>query len=274
MIAPDCGLEHVDDRGAAEVGVGPVDHEQVGEVRDAEAEVGAGALLPARVQVGAVGAGELDGGEELGGREAGAVDDHVDLVDGAVAAAHALGQHLDDRLGDDVDVGLGERGVPLGREQQPLAAERVVGHQLLAQLGVADLGAQLHPPGQLHRLLDRVAAGERAVQLLGEHPGEVAAERLGGGEATEGLAVGAGVLPVRLRHDVRRRALEHRHVAGLGLDAGHELDRAGAGAEDGDALAAQVDRVVPLRGVEGRAGEGVDPRDVAGSRGGRAGRRR
>ena len=42
---------------------------------------------------------------------------------------------------------------------------------------------------------------------------------------------------VAAREHPRRRALEEVEVADLGLDLGHELDRRGAGADDGDAAA-------------------------------------
>src|SRR5207245_2000289 len=49
-------------------------------------------------------------------------------------------------------------------------------------------------------------------------------------------------------------------------DLRDELHRGGAGADDGDLLAAEVVVVVPGRGVEGLAGEAVEPRDARRSR--------
>ena len=88
------------------------------------------------------------------------------------------------------------------------------------------------------------------------------------GKRRKAAVVDLGVLAVRLGCDVRRGPLEHRDVTGLGLDARHELDRAGAGAEHRDALAPQVDRVVPLRRVEGRSLERAQPGQL-GDRGSR-----
>ncbi len=48
-------------------------------------------------------------------------------------------------------------------------------------------------------------------------------------------------------------------ASGPRRDLGHELDRAGAGAEDGHLAAGHVVVVPPLRGVEDGAGEGVEP---------------
>jgi len=74
--------------------------------------------------------------------------------------------------------------------------------------------------------------------------------------------------PVAVGHDPRRGALEDVHPADLGLDARDELDRRGAGADHGDALAGEVVVVVPLGGVEHpplepiKAGDGGDRRLV------------
>ena len=48
---------------------------------------------------------------------------------GPVGGAHAAGLDPADRLGHDVDVVAVQRGVPVVGEQQPLAADLVVGHQ-------------------------------------------------------------------------------------------------------------------------------------------------
>ena len=52
------------------------------------------------------------------------------------------GAHLADRLGHDLGVGRGERGVVAVRHRDPLAAERVVRRELLAQLGIRHLAAR------------------------------------------------------------------------------------------------------------------------------------
>src|SRR3546814_14970732 len=76
------------------------------------------------------------------------------------------------------------------------------------------------------------------------------------------------------RDDPRRRALEDGEVLHPIDDARHDLDRAGAGADHADALAREIDRCVPARGVELRAGEtlaagnlgDVDAVELSGSR--------
>ena len=57
-------------------------------------------------------------------------------------------------------------------------------------------------------------------------------------------------------------AHEHVDVARHPGELGHDLDSAGAGADHGDALAGGVDVAVPAGGVDGRAGERVEPGDV------------
>ena len=71
--------------------------------------------------------------------------------------------------------------------------------------------------------------------------------------------------------DPRRRALEYHDVAGLLGDLGNELERAGAGADDGDALAAEIVLVLPARRMEGDACEAFAPGDVREARPVRAG---
>ena len=64
------------------------------------------------------------------------------------------------------------------------------------------------------------------------------------------------------RQEPRRRALEHHEVGRDLGDARNELRGAGAGADHGDALAVQVDGVVPPGRVERRPREVVDALDV------------
>ena len=79
---------------------------------------------------------------------------------------------------------------------------------------------------------------------------------------TERRALGARVAPVVARDHPRRGALVDVEVGRDLLHLGHDLDRRRAGADHRDALAGQVDGVVPPGGVEQRPGEGVEPVDV------------
>ena len=74
------------------------------------------------------------------------------------------------------------------------------------------------------------------------------------------------VVVVGRRPEPRRRPLEHEELADDGRDLGDELDRARAGADHRDALAPQVDVVVPARRVERRTGERVAAGDVGEAR--------
>ena len=69
------------------------------------------------------------------------------------------------------------------------------------------------------------------------------------------------VLAVHLRQGPAGRALVDVELGDFGLDRRHDLDRAAAGADHGDALAGEVDVVAPLGGVEGRALKVLQPRD-------------
>ncbi|CAM5497407.1 hypothetical protein STANM337S_03614 [Streptomyces tanashiensis] len=75
-------------------------------------------------------------------------------------------------------------------------------------------------------------------------------------------ALGGADRAVHARHDPGGRALEEGELPDLALDLGHDLDGGGAGADHGDALAAQVVVVVPARRVEDLAGEVREARDV------------
>ncbi len=63
------------------------------------------------------------------------------------------------------------------------------------------------------------------------------------------------------RNGVVRCALEHEELRGAGSDVRNGLDRGRAGANDGDALASEVDALVrPAAGMEGATGEGLAAR--------------
>ena len=85
------------------------------------------------------------------------------------------------------------------------------------------------------------------------------------GHRREGLAHRVGQQTVRPRHHPRRSALIELHLGDAGVAAyqfGKNLDGAGAGTDDRDPLAGQVDAVVPLRGMESGAAEFVHALDV------------
>ncbi len=193
--------------------------------------------------------------------EAGAEDDRVDLALGAVGGHDRVRADLPDAVRDQLDVRLRERRIPLVRGQDALAAELVARRQPGAQLRVGHL---------LRELAQRHAGRQPAHALVAElqherlaRPVDPGAHRqLGRGEAVVELALQLAHGPVGVRHDPRRRALEDVHPPHLGLDPGDELDRRGAGADHGHALAGEVVVVVPARGVEGRAREVLEAGQV------------
>ena len=126
-----------------------------------------------------------------------------------------------------------------------------------------------------HELVDLADAGPTGVPLgvdarrdhetldvLPEVP-EPEPVRVAGHVAHEPRHLGLdGVVVVGRREEPGRGALEDREVVDLLGDLGDELRRARPGADDDDALAAEVDVVVPSSGVEGGTGEGRRARQV------------
>lgn len=107
--------------------------------------------------------------------------------------------------------------------------------------------------------------GERLDLQLPDAPQHPAAQLGGEGDRPVQQALRAGDGAVEAGHHPGRGALEEGEPADLRLDGRHDLDRGGAGAHHGDALAAQVVVVVPACGVEDLAGEGLktgDARDL------------
>ena len=157
-------------------------------------------------------AGHAHRREERRGREAGAPDDRVDLVQGAVGGPHASRLEAVDAFGDDVDVLAGEGGVPVVGEEQPLATQGVVRDQASAQAGVRHLATQGEPPDRAdrgeQRPCERGVAPQGAVEPFGQPEDRAPLGRQGAGEPPEEPVVACGVGPVRLRDDVRRGALE------------------------------------------------------------------
>ena len=125
-------LDHHDDRAEAEVRVRPVEQEHVRKAGDGDAEMGARAALPAPLQVPPAAPVHLQRQHELVRLEAGAVDDAVDLALDAVGGDGAALADALDVLGDQLDVRALQRRQPVRREQDALAAEGIVGPDLLA----------------------------------------------------------------------------------------------------------------------------------------------
>ena len=182
---------------------------------------------------------------------------------GAVGGEHAARRDPLDLLGDQVHVVPGQRGQVVVGEQDPLAAGRVVRPHLLEEPGLGPgLPAHVPPRPGLHRRGQRLGVDPGDAERLHDAvPGD-AFGQLGDRQPLEHLLVQRRELPVRPRHDVRRAALVDAQVRHLRPDRRHELHRARAGADDRDALAGEVDVVVPQRGVERRPLEALPAGDV------------
>jgi hypothetical protein len=167
-----------------------------------------------------------------------------------------------DAGGDDVDVLPRERRVVVVGDQHALAADGVVGRDLVAQDRISDAALDMTARHQLHRL-HQLGVDHEAQHARFEHPVDAGAHQLlREGQVAEQPVLGARHFAVGLGQDPRRGALVQVEPARLGRDLRHELDGRGTGADHGHALAAQVVVVLPQLRVEGLALEGVDAGDV------------
>ena len=185
--------------------------------------------------------------------EAGREDHHIHRPLAAVGGddagrgepRDAVGDHLGLRVCDAAVVGVGV--------EDALATRPVVGGELAAQLAILDRATDVPLAHQLtefeqarllgHRETDRfvdpVDAGAHrcsGARHVGKHPLHPLGDRV----------VGPG-------HHPGGGALVELQAGDVFDDLGHDLDRAGAGADHRDTLAGDVDVVVPLRRVERRA---------------------
>ena len=151
----------------AEVRVGAVEHEEVREARDADAEVRLRAVLPDLLQQPAVGPRDLHRHEERRALEAGGDDDDVHGAGAAVAGHDRVLGHALDRAHHDLDVVPVERLVVVVGDEDALAADRVVGHE--------------------HALQRRI--GHRRADVLLGHAGDHAAHEAVPAEDREALLV-------------------------------------------------------------------------------------
>ncbi|MQY23057.1 hypothetical protein NRB20_61840 [Nocardia sp. RB20] len=257
------GFEHVDDRTGADVGVRAVHQEQVGEVGDRHAQVGAGALgVPDVGEFAARAAVDVHGGEEFGALEAGAVDDDVDLVLDAVGGADTgRGDRLDGG-GLHGDVGLAQRREVLVGEQAALTSGGVVWSELGAQLRIRNSLCAMTIRDSDHGALDAGDIGQRERHHLEEQPDREPLGPPARRKIAEQRVMERGVLGVELRQHPGGRPLEQRQVRGLGLNRRNVLDRTGSRADARDPLTCEIDVVIPFGGVERGAGEGVDARNI------------
>ncbi len=257
------GLDHEHHARVPQAGVGPHDEEEVGEAVHRRALVGLHAdLLVVLGQRGAAAAGEVLGDREVGGVEPGGDDDRVHFALDAVAGDDPGGGHALDSVGDQVDVVAVQRRVVGVGDEDPLAADPVVGGDLLAQPRVGDAAADVEPGHLLGRPGQLGLEGEGGHVELAPPVDRGAVDPLHSWHPPERQLLQGGVVAVVPADDPRWRALVDVEPGHLGGDLGHDLDGGGAGADHRDALALEVVVVVPGRGVEDLPGEGLEALDV------------
>ncbi len=115
-----------------EPGVRPDEHEQVREARDRRTAVPLHPAASPGVGQRALAPVDLLGHRRRRDLEAGGEHDGVDLVLGPVPGHDRAGPDLGDRVGLHVRVRRAQRGVEVVRDEDALAADPVVGPQLLA----------------------------------------------------------------------------------------------------------------------------------------------
>ena len=255
----DLALDHEYDRRVPQASVGAEQHEEVRESGDRDAVV---RLQVLRRELAAVAAGHVERGDGFDHLEAGGVDDHVGRTGRAVGGQDAGLGDPGDVLGDQVDVRPLQGRIVGGGQQDPLAADGVVGGKPGPQSGVGDLVLEVPPAHPLQR------GHQLWVHREAERPGlhhqvDGVAARAGG----QRNRVEGGPQPGRDRHvrpgmDPRRRPLEHGQVCGLLGDFRDELDRGRAGPDHRDPLTAQIAGLIPARRVKRGAAEPFGPRKV------------
>ena len=119
-------LDHVDHRAVPEPGVGPEQQEQVREAGDGRAEVGARAALPHLVERPPAAPAHPVADRQVGGVEAGAEDDRVDLALLAVAGHDGARVTRARPPVTQLDVGLRERRDTSGSRAGSACSRRVV----------------------------------------------------------------------------------------------------------------------------------------------------
>ena len=253
------------------------------------------AVAPFVEQLDAVDAGDVDVVERTSdGVEAGRIDDDVEIIVAGAGAQAGFRYPLDRRLAD-IDemhvvavVGL----EIMGLQRHPLHPEAVIPrYQLFRGDGILDaatdaignVGGKFGVGRFVGEYLAEIAQPDAkagfAIELVPQrdplfarHLVEAAPVRFvlesarRAGACCKYLVIArtdVGHLLVRNRTVVERRApvrpaLEHGEVADLVGDLTDDLDGGGAGADDGDLLAREIDRLVgPIKGMERAALEGI-----------------
>ena len=260
-------LGDVDQREVTDRRVGSVQHEEIGEIRHGDRHVGLGPVVPELLQRDPVAPDDAHRTHEHARIETRRQCQHVKLVQGAVAGAHARGLDALDTLGHQPGMRMLDGPVVVGRIHQPLAVGAVVRPQPLPQ----------------HRVLHAVLQVLAAVHLdlvdacgFGIHEGVVEALDVQGvvrrgvdlqfpqarGIVAQRGAVFLAEWGILGGHDPLRGALEVAELRDPPGQCRDDLHARGAVAHHAHAPSVERHRVIPARGVETGAPKTRQPLDL------------
>ena len=120
---PRAGVQDVDDRVGALIGVWAVQHEEIREPADTHAEIGMRVQTPAIMQAFATNADDVEAGEIAAGFESCRQNYGVDVDDIAAHRDNRRAGYAFDRVSDEIDVGTLQRQIVLLAEQDTFAPE-------------------------------------------------------------------------------------------------------------------------------------------------------
>ena len=253
----DLAFEHEEDR--AVIRVRAVQHEQIREASGGDAEVRLRAVCPRVVDACAAAPANVDGRRVLGGSEAGAENDGVDLALYAVVGDHARRGDAGDVLGDELDMGTIEGWVVHVGRQRAATSVGLGRRELGAQVQVVDSRDIATPSllGGFQR--HRIRIGDGAFDATEDLPACLSRRHRVDSELLQLLKSERRV--VLGQHPIRGALEKVQPPRSLG-HLGYELHGARGAADHGDAVAGQVVRVIPTSRVEHRPGELVETSNV------------
>ena len=134
----DLRLGHVHDRIVAEARIRPEEQEEIRKAGDRRAEIRLRAAAPRLAQRAAVAPAYPIRNRRVGDPEPGAENDCIDVAFDAVGGDDRSRANAGNGIGDHLHVRLRQRGIVVVRQENALAAHRVVRRQLRAQGGIGD----------------------------------------------------------------------------------------------------------------------------------------
>ena len=244
----------------SEVCAGTVHAEEVGEAGDGDTQEGSRPITPCLAQRDPVAPRDLHRPEEVGGSEAGGVDQDIGLVSSASGVHDRTLINPIDGAADQIDVRSGQRPKPTAVVlERALACRRVVGDDLGRQFLVT-IDLTRDPVGEhLAREVVHLAYGALLIWVVGIDPGRLKALVAAWPEDQESIPppvegkmaqcpshAGADCLViVRVGEHPLGTSLEDRQVSHLLSDGRGDLEPAGPRPDHRNSLARQVDVMVP-----------------------------